>query len=76
MKYMNQAKRAAGVFAASAIAMAGSAHAAIDSTALDTGLAVVTTDANTVFTAVLPILLTVLGLSIGLKLLKRFSNKI
>jgi len=51
-------------------------QAAIVAGDLTTPLAAVTTDANTVFTAVLPIILSVVGLSVGISLLKRFTGKI
>ena len=59
------------------LAMAGqSAMAAIVAADL-TGIGTtITTDANTIFVWVLPIVGTILGLTIGLKLLKKFTGKI
>jgi len=68
-----------GIFAALAGAMAmvsNVASAAIAATDLSTALTQVTTDSQTVFDAVLPILLGVLALTVGMKLVKRFTNKI
>lgn len=74
---LTKSKNFIGTIVATAMALAATAsHAAIDATALDTALAGVTTDANTVFDSVLPVVIGVLALSIGLKLVKRFSNKI
>jgi len=68
----------------SAVALSGavslmasaSSFAAIAVSDLTAPLAGITTDAGTVFTAVLPVLLTVLGLTIGYKLVKRFVGSI
>jgi|GEM_PF-4891062 len=74
---MKNVKVALMGFGASAIALVSStSHAAITATDLTSPLAAITTDANTVFTAVLPVMLTVLGLVIGYKLVKRFVNGI
>ncbi|NQY27808.1 MAG: hypothetical protein HRT92_11640 [Piscirickettsiaceae bacterium] len=51
-------------------------HAVITSGDLTTSLSAITTDATTVFDAVLPVMLTVMGLVIGYKLVKRFVNGI
>jgi len=53
-----------------------SSHAVIAAADLTTPLAAISTDALTVFTAVLPVMLTVMGLVIGYKLVKRFVGSI
>jgi len=50
--------------------------AAIAAADLTAPLTAITADANIVFSAVLPVMLTVLGLVIGYKLVKRFVNGI
>lgn len=68
-----------GVIAATTGALALSSQAsfaAIAAADLTAPLAVISADADTVFSAVLPIMLTVLSLVIGYKLVKRFVNGI
>ena len=55
------------------VGVANAAIVATDLTAIGTE---VTGDATTVFTWALPILGTVLAMSVGIKLFKRFTNKI
>lgn len=72
-------KRNLGIVAAagtSLMVLSQQSHAAIAAGDLTAPLTAITTDANTVFTAVLPVMLTVLGLVIGYKLVKRFVNGI
>lgn len=70
-------KAAIMAIGAGAVALVSSAsHAAISSADLTTPLTAITTDAQTVFDAVLPVMLTVLALVIGYKLVKRFVNGI
>lgn len=78
MKYLNQVRKYGTVAAASAglMVISQSSHAAIAAGDLTAPLGAITTDANTVFTAVLPVMLTVLALVIGYKLVKRFVNGI
>jgi len=71
MKMFHKAGAAVALMATSV-----ASQAAIVAGDLTTPLAAVTTDANTVFTAVLPIILAVVGLSVGISLLKRFTGKI
>lgn len=69
-------KRLVPVIAAAALSVAGAASAALDSTALTTVTSGIQADAQTAFEAVLPVLGVVLGLVVGIKLFKRFVNKI
>lgn len=55
---------------------AGSAQAAIDTAALDTALQGVEAEAESVAGSIVPIVVAVLAISIGIKLVKRFGNKI
>lgn len=59
-----------------AAVLSSTSQAAITAGDLTAPLAAITTDADTVFTAVLPVMLTVLALVIGYKLVKRFVNGI
>ena len=56
--------------------MPPAANAAIVALDVTNALGAVTTDAQTIFDVVLPIVGTILGLVIGLKLLKKFAAKI
>jgi hypothetical protein len=77
MKFFKQSRYyAVAPLAAAAMAVSNSASAAIAEADLTTAMTAITTDAQTVFDAVLPILITVLALVIGMKLVKRFTNKI
>ena len=62
-----------GLVLAMAVGIANAAITATDLTAIGTE---VTADATTVFTWALPILGTVLAMTVGIKLFKRFTNKI
>jgi hypothetical protein len=53
-----------------------SAYAVISSADVTTALGGVTADATTIFTVVLPIVGAVLGLTVGMKLLKRLAGAI
>ncbi len=64
------------VIAAPLMALSTQSMAAIAAADLTAPLTAITADANTVFSAVLPVMLTVLGLVIGYKLVKRFVNGI
>ncbi len=75
MKTLNKYSAIALVGVASLMGSASS-YAAIAGSDLTAPLAAITTDAQTVFTAVLPVLLVVLGLTIGYKLVKRFVGSI
>jgi hypothetical protein len=71
-------KRAGQVLAASAVGMvvmAQSAHAAIDAS-VGTAFGAVAADATTLSGTVTPYVVSVLGLGIVLKLIKKFGNKI
>lgn len=80
MKVRNLAKKygnklaTAGVFAVSTLPVLASA--AITTTDLDPIGTEVSGDVSTVVTWVLPIMGTVLAATIGIKLVKRFTNKI
>ena len=78
MKYFKQFRKYGAVAAASAglMAISQSSHAAIAAADLTSAMTAITTDAQTVFDAVLPIMITVLALVVGMKLVKRFTNKI
>lgn len=57
------------------VAMVGSAHAALDAS-IGTGITAVVTDATALQALIVPAVVTVLGLSLVVKLIKRFGNKI
>ena len=76
MKIVKLFKSVAVALVASMAFVGQSAMAAIVATDL-TGIGTsITTDADTIFVWVLPIIGTILGLTIGLKLLKKFTAKI
>lgn len=65
----------AGSVGAAALTVAGSASAAVDAS-VATAFTQLQTDATSLAGIATPIVVAVLGLSIGIKLIKRFGNKI
>lgn len=57
------------------VAMVGSAHAALDES-IATGFTAIKTDALALNAIVLPIVVSLMGLFIILRLIKRFGNKV
>jgi len=62
-------------FLASCVALVGAAHAALDAS-IATTFAAVQTDATALSAIVVPIVVAILGLTLVIKLVKRFGNKI
>jgi len=74
---MNKLKQyAAASFIAVSTAFTSISHAALDATAVTAVATEVTTDANLVFDTMLPVVGIVIAMVVGLKLIKRFSNKV
>lgn len=69
------AKKYGSALAAGGLAMVGSAQAALDAS-IGTGITAVVADATSLSDLVVPAVVTVLGLTLVIKLIKRFGNKI
>lgn len=78
MQYKSKFNRLVKAGIAAGLTVAASiqqAHAALDAS-IGTGITAVVTDATSVSALVLPAVVTIMGLGIVIKLVKRFGNKL
>jgi len=72
---MNKIKTNAALVIAAMLGVAASAHAAIDSS-VGTALTAIQGDAADLSAMVVPVVVSIMGLGIVIKLIKRFGNKV
>lgn len=72
---MNYLKTAFAALMACFLSLSISAHAALPAV-VGTSLAAIETDGKDIFDLVFPVIATLLGLAIVIKLFKRFTNKV
>jgi len=74
-RVMNAGKKLVGAAALGVGMAVQQVHAALP-TGVDTSITAIQTDATTLGGYVAPVLIAILGMTVGFKLIKRFTNKI